>query len=711
MADLKEEEYRALLEEKGINPASKVEGPRAALPGDWMEEWAAKKFPGGAAGLAGAESLANTALFGIPEVILKSANSDAYRDYAALKEKHPTASTVGTIAGSLAPTEGGLVTGLAKGAKLVRAGKASESLAKAAKIIREGGQVGKLGKVASGAVRGGLMSAEQMLPRVVTGQANVQDMGTELALGAGLGGGASAIGELGSRLPEIAKSLSKWGNKTILKNADINNRILRASERYAGKDPGQYVKELADFAEKNQLHREPKLDALVAKVKQTWQDIGKTFDASGYSAADDLARIMKNADVKEVIARNPAAVTTVADLAGKIDASSNLYEKRRFLNDLIYNSTDAEEKRMARGILDALEEKAEELSGLDMGKAKQEWKMMKPFEQADIRDELSTTGAGLVRGSDTAAKLAMGGLGAVAGGGSQIGGVADDPTNPEAWKKLLLATAGGTITGAMSKQLSLAAARLARKLDPDDIAAMINKGQFNKVIAMAEKIPVEDIVKPGTKLLAQEMQKKYTGKQPEREVNGIPILAEGQKEQIGQDGALSAPEQPVNAQFMDKINEKLYEDYLKYYANQMDFDTFYEQARAVTNNFDPRKSAKILYKDPKQRAKFLKDYAVAQKIGATNLGETFKKGGMLDLLDSGKAAERELGRKELVNTIAGLVTEQGKLPAKETLNRIDSDIRTILALKVTEEQKKKILLQQLAGYGLDYETLSGMGLA
>lgn len=708
MADLKEEEYREILEAKGINPAEKPEAPRAALPGDWMEEWAAKKFPGGAAGLAGAESMANTALFGIPEVILKSANSKAYKDYAALKEKHPIATTVGTVAGSVVPTEGALVSGLAKGAKLARAGKASEALAKTANIIRKGGQVGKHGKIVSGAIRGGLMSAEQMLPRVVTGQTNVQDMGTELALGTGFGGAAGAIGEIGSRLPEIAKSLSKWGNKTILKNADMNNRILRASERYAGKDPGQYVKELADFAEKNQLHREPKLDALVAKVKETWANIGKTFDASGYSVADDLPKVMKNADIKEVIARNPAAVTDIASLAGKIDSTSNLYEKRKYLNDIIYNTTDIEQKRVARGMLDMLEEKAEQLSGLDMGKAKQEWKMMKPFEQADIRDELSTTGAGLVRGSDTAAKLALGGI---VGGGSQVGGVMEDPTNPDAWKKVLYATVGGTITSAMSKQLSMAAARLARSLDPDDIAAMLQKGQFNKIIAMAKKIPVEDVVKPATKLLAQEMQKKYTGKQEERTVNGMPILAEGQKGQIGQGPAVSAPETPVNAQFMDKLNSKLYEDYLKYYSTQMDFDTFYEQARAVTNNFDPKKSAKILYPDPKQRAKFLRDYNIAQKVGSTDLGETFKKGGMMDLLDSGKAAERELGRKEIVNTIAGLVTEQGKMPAKETLARIDSDIRTILALKVPEEQKKQILLQQLAGYGLDYETLSGMGLA
>lgn len=709
MADLKEEEYRALLEQKGINPESKVEGPRAALPGDWMEEWAAKKFPGGAAGLAGAESLANTALFGIPEVILKSANSDAYRDYAALKEKHPTASTVGTIAGSLAPTEGGLVTGLAKGAKLVRAGKASESLAKAAKIIREGGQVGKLGKVASGAIRGGLMSAEQMLPRVVTGQTNVQDMGTELALGAGLGGGAGAIAELGSRLPEIAKSLSKWGNKTILDKSGMTTRVIRAQKRYAGKDPAKYMKELADFQLKKGLDREPKLDAFREEVAKEWNKIGKAYDDSGHVLSTELPKILKDPDIKEVVARNPDAAREIADIVGQVDRTSNLYQKRKFLQDILYDpDTRGDKKTIINGILDSLEDKAGELSGMSVPAARYKMRMMKPFEAADIAEEMSMKGAGFARGSDTIPKAILTGLGGAAVGG---GGLVQDPTNPDNWTKMLIATAGGTITGAMSKQLGYAAAKLARKLDPDDIAAMLQKGQFNKILAMAEKIPVEDIVKPGTKLLAQEMQKKYTGKQPEREVNGIPILAEGQKEQIGQEGALSAPEQPVNAQFMDKINEKLYEDYLKYYANQMDFDTFYEQARAVTNNFDPRKSAKILYKDPKQRAKFLKDYAVAQKIGATNLGETFKKGGMLDLLDSGKAAEREIGRKELVNTIAGLVTEQGKLPAKETLNRIDSDIRTILALKVTEEQKKKILLQQLAGYGLDYETLAGMGLA
>ena len=708
--DLTEEEYRAELEAKGINPSTKPAAPRAALPGDWMEEWAAKKFPGGAAGLAGAESAANTALFGIPEIILKAANSPTYRDYAALKERHPTATTVGTVAGSLAPTEGGLVSGLAKGAKLVRAGKAAETLAKGANIIRKGGQVGKLGKVGSAAARGLLMSGEQLLPRVVTGQTTLPDVATELAFGGALGGGAGAIGKYAERIPEYMKTLSKWGNKTVLSDADMTTKVLRAQKRYAGDDPAAYLKELADFKEKMHLEREPKLDAFKKEVKETWRNIGKAYDKSGYKLTDDLDKILQGDDIREIIAREPEEAKRIADIVGQVDRTSNMYEKRKFLNNILYNvNSEPKDKDIARGILDTLEDTAGVLSGMSLPEARYKMRMMKPFEAADIAEEMSMKGAGITRGSDTAAKFVLAGAGGALGGLSQTGGIVDDPTNPEKWGRFATALLGGSVAGFTSKQIGMAAARLARKLDPDDIAAMMQKGQFDKIIAMAEKVNPEDVIKPASKLMAQQMQKKYTGKQEERTVNGMPILAEAEPGQIGQEGAM--PEQPVNAQFMDKLNSKLYDDYLKYYANQMDFDTFYEQVRKVTNNFEPKKSAKILYPDPKQRAKFLKDYAVAQKVGSTNLEETFKRSSMLDFLDSGKAAERELGRKELVNTIAGLVTDEGKMPSQEHLKRIDSDIRTILALKVPEEQKKQILLQQLAGYGLDYETLSSMGLA
>ena len=89
---------------------------------------------------AGGYSALNSALFGIPDVLVKAASSDAYSQLQALRERNKTASLIGDIGGAFAPTGGLLAKGVGLGAKAVGAGlkgvkavKAAETAAKIAK--------------------------------------------------------------------------------------------------------------------------------------------------------------------------------------------------------------------------------------------------------------------------------------------------------------------------------------------------------------------------------------------------------------------------------------------------------------------------------------------------------------------------------------------------------------------------------------------------
>lgn len=659
-------------------------------------------------------SAINTGLFGIPEIIAKAADSDAYKKYQEVKERNKAADIAGSVVGAFAPTGGLLAKGLGAGAKAIGAGKLASGLGKAGQIIQSGGQIGNKGKIVSGAIRGGLSAAEQLAPRLVTGNVSKQDAAKELALGGGLGGLAGGVSAGIERIPEAMKSLSKWGNKTILKNADVSNRILRGAEKYAGDDPAKYVKELSDYAIQNQLHREPKLDALVKQTKDTWKTIANKFDEIGVSLVDDIKGITSRPGIKNVISRNPAAITEVADIVGKVDATDNFAGKRKFLQDILYDQkTPTETKNIVRDVLADLEEKAEHLSGLDMGKAKHEWKMMKPFELADIRDDLSVTGAGLARGSDTIAKAA---IGAALGGGTT--GFSKNEDGSYNWGNLISGVLGGAAVGALNKQLSYQAAKLATKLDPDVIANLIKGKQFDKIAELAQKMDATDVVKPASKFMqgidsppvdevqAETIPDEYKAPQADE------LLTSGQPTPE----AVEAPVKPaINEKLMAKIDKKLMQIYAEKYSDAISWEDFHDKVEKLTDGFEPVKAGKILFTDPKQRAKFTRDYKAAQKLKGYSEAYAPEPGLMASIENFGKGgkskAQKAFDQKEIADTIGSLLAKEGSTPTDNDMERIQNDLKTIGALKVSPEEKQNILLQKLQDfYGLDVESLRVLGL-
>lgn len=660
----------------------------------------------------GGYSAINSALFGIPDVLVKAASSDAYKKLKEMRERNKAAALIGDIGGAFAPTGGLLAKGIGTTAKLGAKGLGAVKLAKAAGAAAKVGQLAdtsadiirgsKAVKGVSGAAaRGALAAGEQIIPRVVTGEADLGEIGLSGALGAGLGVAGHGLSEGLKRLPEAVTAMNKWANKTILKRADITNKVMRTQAAYAGGDISKYMKELADFSEARSLHREPELDKLVAEVKDTWRQMGTAFDGSGFKV--DAQKVIDAPDVAAAVKRDIGLIDKIDDIVTKTEATDSFAGKRSFLNEILYDQKSSiDEKKVARALLDQIEGAAESLTGLDVGEAKAAWKLMKPFEAADILDDMRVSTGGLAGGSDTAFKLGLAGIG-VGSGITGLKDVQEDPSDPMAWAKLLAAgVAGGSMASKTREKVGIALAKLVRKMPADKIEKIIQDVSEGKVAQVMAKIPKEDLPVAASKFFVGRL-----GDEVEDTTEVAPAVAAAEKQEIVE----VAKEQPEA--YMQALNERMMSYWAENFADTMEFPEYVAAVKEATDGFNPRNTVNFFFSDDKERQKFLTDLEVASKFKDVDVSELMKGPGLVEgVLEPGSAAAKKLKKNEFIDTIAKLVTSEGSLPSKTTRDTIQADISAILALDATPEEKKQLILSKLEEkYGMGYSTLSQLGLA
>lgn len=688
------------------------------------------------AGTAGYSAL-NSALFGLPEVALKASKSPAYAELKALRDYYRPAATLGDIGGMLVPTGGALAGAIGKGAKalgaLGRAGtiggrlaapasKAAGALYRVGQGLDTAGDIIRTGKGVSGiggaAARGALTAAEQSIPRMLGGTQTAEEGAGGMLAGAGLGAAGGLLAKGIKRIPETAVQARKWANKTILKNTDITSRVLRNQEKYMSGSPEKYMEELASLAESKQLHREPQLDAMVAEVKDTWRRMGDAYNKAGSKVNRDL--IKSTPEVVEVLNRTPGASSVIDDLAAKVDKTSNFYEKRKFLSEILYDQNQSpEQKKIAKALIDQIESEAEHLTGLDIGEAKQAWKMMKPFEMADLRDEINVATGGIKGGSPTAFNIGLAGLTGAGAAATQVKGVVDDPTDPNAWAKLALYAGGGSLMGGVNKQMGLALARAVRGMTAPEIQALAQKVAQGKGPEIVKKL-MGKVEKPSiflSKLAGAggegPAQQEEAAPEADAAAQGEAAIAGTQVEAVQEEKKAE-----YGPEYIDKLNSKMVEYWAANFAGQMEYTDYAAQVAELTNGFDPKKTASFFYRDKKDRSKFLRDLEITQSLKGQDFSETIKGGrgilaGGIEDIFTGATAERKAAKMDLVDSIARLMAPaEGGLASKEERAAIEADIKAIAALKLTPEQKQRRLFDKLEQkYGLDYTALKEMGLA
>lgn len=171
----------------------------------------------------------------------------------------------------------------------------------------------------------------------------------------------------------------------------------------------------------------------------------------------------------------------------------------------------------------------------------------------------------------------------------------------------------------------------------------------------------------------------------------------------------------ISEKYAQKIADNVQQAWLtKYAALGVPYEDFVRALAKRTDNFDPSKSAAILFPDKTDRAKFLKDYDTALKLQGMNIEAAYKGKGankLTEFFGGGNAAEAKMAYDNLVDTAAGASAAPGSLPSAAERKAVEDDLDQIMALPASAGPKRDILLKKLADkYGLSLTTLQDLGL-
>ena len=227
-----------------VQPSSSVQpsGPVSPAP-DATQNFLAKAPNIINSILTGAYSAVNTATLGLPDLITKTISPAEYQRTQAAEAAHPVASTVGTVAGAVAPmllgdeagaigAGGYLAKGAAGAANALGVGKAASSLSRLVEIAKGGEGISKTSQAFA-------QSLLQSVPAAVVSGAttgNWSQAGQQAALGT-VGGGllGAAVGKIAGKAPNIAEAVSEDIDKNILSASGVNTKIIKAVENSKAK--------------------------------------------------------------------------------------------------------------------------------------------------------------------------------------------------------------------------------------------------------------------------------------------------------------------------------------------------------------------------------------------------------------------------------------------------------------------------------------------
>ena len=695
---------------------------------------------------AGGYAAANSALFSIPDVIVKAVSSDAYRKLQDLKNRNKTASTVGSVAGMFAPT-GGLLAkgvglglkGLAGGARLLSAGsKLAKGLDTASDIARAGGAIisgeKKLAGVGGGLLQGALAAGEQAIPRVVTGNETLGEAAIGTALGAGIGGVSriipSVLGSMGLKnkgesfiKPLEEKLIDKELAARGLSGRDIKMSINKTAKELGLDRTGNAVnnaesvkKSVLDLLKKNNILNADEAQAFIQGTGKKFEELGAKFDASGIKASDLKDKILKNPDVERFLRRHGEKGTQyMDDLISELDNSANLNEMKRILTTetKISNKSPGRLETDAGNVSHAIRDELDDaLLSLDpdYSEYKADWRALQPLRYMVARDKMSITPMAK-QGSDTAAKMTAS---ALLGGGMAAPAVMKDfdAEDPETWTPAAMKlVAGLVIGGGLNKVVPGVSNYVIGKA-----AGALNNPKFLSALEQAG-IAIEKANIP----LALE---KFAGIATAQD-HTIPEEAKSEIKKTEEAEAVTEPEasaeavSAVNEKYASKIQKNLVRYWETHYADQgVTFEQFAANVASVTDNFDPKKSYKILFTDKKDQDKYLRDYNIALRIKDIDVSKAYSEnkdaGGVLGIrgmLDPGAVALKKRGYNTLVDTVSELVTSPGSLPSASAKKQIEADFSGIMKLPITGEEKNKEFMALLQNkYNLGVDTLTELGL-
>jgi len=705
----------------------------------------------------------NSALFGIPDIVVKAADSDAYKKLQALRERNKTASIVGDVAGALIPTPTLAAKGVSLGAKALqmgmKAGKAADIAGTVAKgagkaadfLGAEGAYKGVSGLkgIGQGALRGASEAGLQVAPRLASGETDGKTAGAALLAGAGIGGVATALPKIlragnavnkgesfvkpleeslidkqlaarGVSGKDIKLALNSWAGKTGINR--VGNQVNNAEAT---------KKSLLELMKKNDILNSDEAQAFIQGTGKKFEALNNLFDQSGMKVSDFTPDILNDSVIKDFIANHPEqGPQMVQDMINKYSSKDGLngikdsiMKDIQFANKSTGSRIISDSGDVANAIKNKLDDAVLELDP-NYTQYKADWKALQPLRTMVAREKMAIPK--LNGGPNTAEKLmANSAINSMIGGGVGAGGAAltgFDPNDQSTWTPAALKAFAGLAGGTMINKLAPGVAnysigvlsgladnpKLYNALEKAGYA--VNKANIPAVIerlqsqAMTEETPEQTREKMGE---IQDPETVAATKEKFITDNGMtPKTAAAAVEKTQQYGQA----------YMEKLTEKMQEYWAQNFSDQMSFADYQAAVANATDNFSPEKSVSFLYQDKKERSKFLRDLDVSKRISGVDLNEIYGKPGIIENLPFiGQSREEKAVKakqqSDLVDTIASLVTDPGNVPTKQATDTIKADIGAITKLDATPKEKRDMLIDLLSRkYNLGYDDISNMGL-
>lgn len=711
--------------------------------------------------IAGGYSLANSALFGIPDIIAKAVSADAYKGLQDLKARNRNVSAFGDIAGYLVPTGGALLKGAGAGLKAI--GKAvplADKLTDIGKIAMGGKTTGigaakdVVGGFGSGLKQGAITAAVDAVPRAATSvMSGEQDVPSAL-LNAGLGiAGGGVIGSAAKGLGRIARTsgiinkgesitgpISEKAIDAELASRGINSRDIKKSldktANMFGLDRtgnavnnAETVKRAAlNVLKKNDILNADEAQAFIQGTGKKFEELNNKYDAqiaankaldANYKSISGFAISKGNPIYDDMISTygEKRVKKAFIEMAQRIEDAPDVTTAKQLINKEIAfankatNKFDSDMGDIAHIIKNQLEENILKLDP-KYPEYKADWKALQPLRYMVARDKMSISPISKA-GSDTAMKLLTG---SALGGGA---GLATADPNADPTQKVLAAAGGAALGGMANTAVTGATNYIGGKLGAATNLAMkgIDKvgstsaGKFAGKVATALN-PVSGAERLATEFTPIDLDKPNMPEAEAQEAN--------KTEKVVPEEAKEAAKETVNEKYLTRIQEKLIVAWRqKYAAKGVPFEAFYNNVASVTDNFDPKKSYKILFDTKTEQDKYLRDYNIALKLKDVDVQSAYEQNkstqgfaGTLERFTDPEAVEiKKQGYNNLVDIVGQLIsTPEVPLSAKER-TRIEGDISTIMKGQGSAEEKNQALLSLLnEKYGLGVDILQELGL-
>ena len=682
-------------------------------------------------------------LLGAPEWLLKNLGQrEAVEKYIeANKPAFKAGEIAGTVGGAFVPW-GAIGKGLKAGATGAKALKAADvgadilkaadtagdvaKLAEGAKIAGTAADIGAAAKKASlakellaagakGAKWGGAEAAARGFFDEETPEEVMRDVRQGVLFG-GLGGaGGAALGKgikyLGEAAPRLTDEAIESGKRAFIGRTPLRarqtNELLRDISGPGAKGLGKFNKseealdKLYKYAKSKNLQRAGMEDIVLKAEKAKWGKIDEAFEAAFPDARG--SEIISNAidwDDLERISKLPGGDVALASLEKILKDTSNtqgLANIRNYLSDVAkstFKAPDEAAGRAQRELANMLRRNVDETVintaekaglGIDFKKLKEEYLPARAYGEAFARETVSPLRTST--GSPTLEKLAMAGLGA--GAGATQGQSIDE--------RIRNALIGGATGFAVKK----GAEKTIDMLRGASVPALEKLAKATPAIAKAaEKIVPEALTVPAARAAANianvagESAEPATPQEAEAAQAGAEIGAATDTKQYSS-LVLSRLRQYAEAQGVDP-NSQDFADFVQYVG---------QSTMGGSGPFDAAKLAPMLFPDPEARGKFVKALTVSRKLAA-NLPGAMKAAPMLGI---GESTEESIARQSALDQLSALVGEVAK--DRGTEKAAKKQLNDILKARMPQREKERLIRGLLENYGIDFDTLSQVGIA